>query len=50
MNIDDDDNNNKFMCPLITTDDEQQRHITEIDILTSISKEQKMSGLIPIAW
>ena len=42
MSIDGDD----FLCPLIPTNDAS--HIMEIDMLTSISKEQVLSGLIPI--
>jgi hypothetical protein len=35
-------------CPLVPTKDKQS-HIMEIDILTSISKEQDKAGLVPIA-
>ena len=51
MNID--DNNNNFLCPLITIDNDDEHHnhhITKIDILTSISREQHIPGLIPTDW
>jgi len=42
MNIDGDN----FICPLIPSNG--ANNIMEIDMLTSISKEQVLSGLIPI--
>lgn len=37
-----------YSCPLVPTSDVQS-HIMEIDVLTSITKEQDKAGLVPIS-